>query len=539
MERSLRVLDGVVAIFDAVAGMESQSETVWRRANRYGVPRICFINKMDRIGANFSRSVGMVRDRLKAKPVYLQTPIGSEDKFDDIVDLINDRSIRFEKESRELQIACGRVPEGLKDLYGEKHFELLDIVAEENEELMEKYLGDHELTIGKINSCIRKDTICQSIIPVLCGTALRNIGVQPLLDAVMNYLSFPLDIDQVVGHNPDESEEEIACPSSDKKPLAGLVFKLASDSFVGRLAFFRIYSGVIETDFTLYNASTGKKERLGRLLCMHVNRREDIRSAGADDIVALVDMKLASIGDTICDEKRPVVLESLDIPESVVEAAIGPKAKADRDVLSTTLNKLTKENPSFHMKNNEETGQTLIASMGGLHLDIIVDHLVREFNVDANTGKPRVAYRETITEPSKSDLKYAKQSGDRSRYGHYVIGVEPNPEKGYEFVNVITDGVIPKEHIPSIDKSTQDAPKSGVLADFPVMGMKITLVFGSYHGVDSSEQAFYVASSTAIKDVMNKTIPTPLEPCMDVKVVTPDDYLNDVVDDLSGRRDRM
>ena len=452
VERSLRVLDGAVAVFDAVAGVEPQSETVWRQANRYGVPRICFINKMDRIGANFFRSVDMIRDRLKAKPVCLQIPIGSEDKFDGVVDLINGRSVRFEKESKGLQITYGEVPEDLKDLYEEKRLELLDTVAEEDEELMEKYLEGHELTVEEINSCIRKGTIRQSIVPVLCGTAFRNIGVQPLLDAVVNYLPSPLDIDQMVGHNPDKPEEEIVCPSSDKEPLAGLVFKLASDPFVGHLAFFRIYSGVIEAGSTLYNANTGKKERLGRLLRMHANKREDIKSAGAGDIVALVGMKLASTGDTICDEKRPVVLESLDIPEPVIEVAIEPKTKTDRDALSAALNKLAKEDPSFRVKGNEETGQTIIAGMGELHLDIIVDRLVREFNVNANVGKPQVAYRETITKPSKSDLKYAKQSGGRGQYGHCVIEVEPNPEKGYEFVNAITGGVIPKEYIPSIDK---------------------------------------------------------------------------------------
>ena len=429
VERSLRVLDGAVAVFDAVAGVEPQSETVWRQANRYGVPRICFINKMDRIGANFFRSVDMIRDRLKAKPVCLQIPIGAEDKFEGVVDLINGRAVRFDKESKGLQIIYGEIPEDLKDLYEEKRLELLDSVAEEDEELMEKYLEGHELTVEEINSCIRKGTIRQSIVPVLCGTAFRNIGVQPLLDAVVNYLPSPLDIAQMVGHNPENPEEEIVCSSSDKEPLAGLVFKLASDPFVGHLAFFRIYSGVIEAGTTLYNANNGKKERLGRLLRMHANKREDIKSAGAGDIVALVGMKLASTGDTICDEKRPVVLESLDIPEPVIEVAIEPKTKTDRDALSAALNKLAKEDPSFRVKGNEETGQTLIAGMGELHLDIIVDRLVREFNVNANVGKPQVAYRETITKPSKSDLKYAKQSGGRGQYGHCVIEVEPTRKR--------------------------------------------------------------------------------------------------------------
>ena len=538
VERSLRVLDGAVAVFDAVAGVEPQSETVWRQANRYGVPRICFINKMDRIGADFFRSVQMIHDRLKAKPICLQIPIGSEDKFEGVVDLIHGRAVRFDKESKGLTMTYGPVPEELQDLYEEKRFEMMEAVAEEDEELLNKYLEGGELTVDEINSCIRKATIRQSVVPVLCGTAFRNIGVQPLLDAVVNYLPSPLDIPQMVAHNPD-TNEEVVCHSSDKEPLAGLVFKLASDPFVGHLAFFRIYSGVIEAGTTLYNANTGKKERLGRLLRMHANKREDIKSAGAGDIVALVGMKLASTGDTICDEKRPVVLESLDIPEPVIEVAIEPKTKTDRDALSAALNKLAKEDPSFRVKGNEETGQTLIAGMGELHLEIIVDRLTREFNVNANVGKPQVAYRETITKPSKSDLKYAKQSGGRGQYGHCVIEIEPNSGKGYEFVNSITGGVIPKEYIPSIDKGIQDALKSGVLAGFPVVDVKVNLVFGSYHEVDSSEQAFYVAGSMAIKDAMHKATPALLEPYMDVEVVTPDDYLGDVMGDLNGRRGRV
>ena len=404
---------------------------------------------------------------------------------------------------------------------------------------MEKYLEGHELTVEEINSCIRKGTIRQSIVPVLCGTAFRNIGVQPLLDAVVNYLPSPLDIDQMVGHNPDKPEEEIVCPSSDKEPLAGLVFKLASDPFVGHLAFFRIYSGVIEAGSTLYNANTGKKERLGRLLRMHANKREDIKSAGAGDIVALVGMKLASTGDTICDEKRPVVLESLDIPEPVIEVAIEPKTKTDRDALSAALNKLAKEDPSFRVKGNEETGQTLIAGMGELHLDIIVDRLVREFNVNANVGKPQVAYRETITKPSKSDLKYAKQSGGRGQYGHCVIEVEPNPEKGYEFVNAITGGVIPKEYIPAVGEGIEEAMKSGILGGFPVVGVHANVYDGSYHEVDSSEMAFHIAGSLAFKDAMKQGAPVLLEPIMKVEVTMPEEYMGDIIGDLNSRRGRI
>ena len=540
VERSLRVLDGAVAVFDAVAGVEPQSETVWRQANRYGVPRICFINKMDRIGANFFRSVDMIRDRLKAKPVCLQIPIGSEDKFDGVVDLINGRSVRFEKESKGLQITYGEVPEDLKDLYEEKRLELLDTVAEEDEELMEKYLEGHELTVEEINSCIRKGTIRQSIGPVLCGTAFRNIGVQPLLDAVVNYLPSPLDIDQMVGHNPDKPEEEIVCPSSDKEPLAGLVFKLASDPFVGHLAFFRIYSGVIEAGSTLYNANTGKKERLGRLLRMHANKREDIKSAGAGDIVALVGMKLASTGDTICDEKRPVVLESLDIPEPVIEVAIEPKTKTDRDALSAALNKLAKEDPSFRVKGNEETGQTLIAGMGELHLDIIVDRLVREFNVNANVGKPQVAYRETITKPSKSDLKYAKQSGGRGQYGHVVIDVKPNERgKGLTIENKIVGGAIPKEYMNAVYAGLNEAMTTGVVAGYPVVDVHVEVVDGSYHEVDSNENAFKMAAIFAMKDAFKKAKPIMLEPIMSVEASTPTDYQGDIMGDLNRRRGQI
>lgn len=538
VERSLRVLDGAVAVFDAVAGVEPQSETVWRQANRYGVPRVCFVNKMDRIGANFFRCVDMIRDRLKAKPICLQIPIGAEDKLEGVVDLIHGHAIRFDKETKGLEVETGPIPEDLQDLYEEKRLEMMEAVAEEDEELLSKYLDGNELSVDEINSCIRKATIQQRIVPVLCGSAFRNMGVQPLLDAVVNYLPSPADIPQMIGHNPDDNSE-ISCTCSDKEPLAGLVFKLASDPFIGHLSFFRIYSGIVEAGTTVLNANNGKKERLGRLLRMHANKREDIKWAGAGDIIALVGLKQASTGDTLCDEKRPVVLESLDIPDPVIEVAIEPKTKTDRDALSAALNKLAKEDPSFRVKGNEETGQTLIAGMGELHLEIIVDRLVREFSVNANVGKPQVAYRETITKPGKSDMKHAKQSGGRGQYGHCVIEIEPNPGKGYEFINSITGGVIPKEYIPAIDKGIQDALKAGVLAGFPVVDVKVNLVFGSYHEVDSSEQAFYVAGSMAIKDAMHKAGPVLLEPIMDVEDVTPDDYLGDVMGDLNGRRGKV
>ncbi len=539
VERSLRVLDGAVAVFDAVAGVEPQSETVWRQANHYHVPRICFVNKMDRIGANFFRCVDMIHERLKAKPLALQLPIGAEDKFEGVVDLILGKAYKFSKESKGSEIIEEDVPADMQAMFEEKRAAMLDIVAEEDEVLMTKYLDGHELTQDEIISCVRKATINQNIVPVLCGSAFRNMGVQPLLDAVVNYLPSPVDIPPMKGHDPDDEEKIIECPCSDKEPLAGLVFKLFSDPFIGHLSFFRIYSGFIETGMTVLNANTGKKERIGRLLKMHANKREDIKWAGAGDIVAVVGLKQASTGDTLCDEKRPVVLESLEIPEPVIEVAIEPKTKADRDALSAALSKLAKEDPSFRVKGDEETGQTLIAGMGELHLEIIVDRLLREFSVNANVGNPQVAYRETITKPAKTDMKYAKQSGGRGQYGHVVIEIEPNSGNGYEFVNSITGGVIPKEYIPAIDKGIQDALKSGVSAGFPVVDVKVNLVFGSYHEVDSSEQAFYVAGSMAIKDAMAKAGPILLEPIMDVEVVTPDEYLGDVMGDLNGRRGRV
>jgi elongation factor G len=539
VERSLRVLDGAVAVFDAVAGVEPQSETVWRQANRYGVPRICFVNKMDRVGADFNRCVDMIRDRLKAKPVPLQIPFGSEDKFDGVIDLISGKAILFDKASKGVEFRFTDIPSHLKDEYDLRRSELLDAVAEEDETLLDKYLGGESLTEDEIRSCIRKSTIARNIVPVFCGSAFRNIGVQPLLDAVVDFLPSPLDIEQMEGTDPDDGQKQIICRADDDEPLAGLIFKLFSDPYIGHLSFFRIYSGTIESGMTILNTNTGRKERIGRLLHMHANKREEIKWAGAGDIVAVVGLKQVSTGDTLCDEKRPVRLESLDIPEPVIEVAIEPKTKTDRDALSAALGKLAKEDPSFRVKGDEETGQTLIAGMGELHLEIIVDRLTREFNVNANVGKPQVAYRETITKAANVDVKHVKQSGGRGQYGHVVLDVEPNPEKGYEFVNKISGGVIPKEYIAPVDKGVQDALKSGVLAGFPTVDVKVSLVFGSFHDVDSSEQAFYIAGSMAIKEAVSKAGPILLEPIMDVEVVTPDEYVGDVMGDLNGRRGRV
>ena len=538
VERSLRVLDGAVAVFDGVNGVEPQSETVWRQANRYNVPRICFINKMDRIGADFFHSVQTIHDRLKANPVMLQLPIGHEDEFRGVVDLIKGKAIMFDKDSKGSKFWEEEIPADLMDLYEEKRLEMMEAVAEEDEAMMEKYLEEGTLSEEDLRYCIRKATIAQTIVPVLCGTAFRNVGVQPLLDAIVDYLPSPLDIEQMKGTNPNTGEE-VACPADDKAPLAGLVFKLAADPYIGHLSFFRVYSGYVEPGMSVLNSTSGKTERIGRIVRMHANKREEIKWAGAGDIVALVGLKNVSTGDTLCHDDAPVVLESLDIPDPVIQVAIEPKTKADRDALSAALNKLSKEDPSFRVTGDEETGQTLIAGMGELHLEIIVDRLTREFNVNANVGKPQVAYRETITKPSKSDTKYAKQSGGRGQYGHAVIEIEPNPGKGYEFINSITGGVIPKEYIPAIDKGIQDALKSGVLAGYPAVDVKVNLVFGSYHEVDSSEQAFYVTGSMAIKDAMRKASPVLLEPIMSVEVVTPEDYLGDVMGDLNGRRGKV
>ncbi|MDD4730337.1 MAG: elongation factor G [Desulfovibrio sp.] len=539
VERALRVLDGAIAVFDAVAGVEPQSETVWRQADRYKVPRLAFVNKMDRVGANFSRCVDMIKDRLGAKPVPLQIPIGAEDEFEGVVDLIEGKAILFDKpETFGMEFTVTDIPADLQDTFDTLRLELVESIVEEDEALMDKYLGGEELTPDELREGVRKATIALSICPVLCGTAFKNKGVQQLLDAIIEYLPSPLDVAAIKGEHAD-SGEPVACPCDDDKPLAALAFKLMTDPFVGHLTFLRIYSGHIESGQSFVNTRTGKKERIGRLLKMHANKRDEVKEAWAGDIVAAVGLKTVSTGDTLSEPKLPVILESLDIPEPVIEVAIEPKTKADRDVLSESLAKLAKEDPSFRVKTDEETGQTLIAGMGELHLEIIVDRLLREFNVNANVGAPRVAYRETITKEVKVDVKHAKQSGGRGQYGHVVLEVEPNPEGGYVFEDVIKGGVIPKEYIPAIDRGIQDALKNGVMAGYPVVDVKVKLVFGSFHEVDSSEQAFYVAGSMAIKDACRKAAQALLEPIMSVEVVTPEEYLGDVMGDLNGRRGRV
>ncbi|XPV77985.1 MAG: elongation factor G [Desulfovibrio sp.] len=539
VERALRVLDGAVAVFDAVAGVEPQSETVWRQADRYSVPRIAFVNKMDRIGADFFRCVQMMKDRLGAKPVALQIPIGNEDEYTGVVDLVTGKAFVYpENTSMGADYDITDIPADLQEQYEELRTEMLDAIVEEDEALMDKYLGGEELTVEEIKEGIRIATLNLAICPVLNGTAFKNKGVQPLLDAVIDYLPSPVDVKAIVGMDP-HTEEEIECPCDDDKPLSALGFKLMTDPFVGHLTFLRIYSGKIVSGETFMNGATGKKERIGRLLKMHANKREEIKEADAGDIVAAVGLKTMGTGDTLCSLKNAIVLESLDIPEPVIEVAIEPKTKGDRDLLSQSLGKLAKEDPSFRVTSDEETGQTLIAGMGELHLEIIVDRLLREFNVNANVGAPRVAYRETITKPVKVDHKYAKQSGGRGQYGHVVIEVEPNAEAGFEFTDEIKGGVIPKEYIPAVGKGIEKALETGVMAGYPVVDVKVKLVFGSYHEVDSSEQAFYIAGSMAIKEACKKASPQLLEPIMAVEVVTPEDYLGDVMGDLNGRRGRV
>lgn len=538
VERALRVLDGAVAVFDAVAGVEPQSETVWRQADRYSVPRIAFINKMDRTGADFYRCVDMLRDRLGAKAIPLQLPIGNEENFLGVVCLVTGKAYTYHDDTMGKDYSVEEIPADMMDQYESARLEMIEAIAEENEELLDKYLGGDELTAEEINTGIRAATISLKICPVLCGTAFKNKGVQPLLDAVIEYLPSPLDIAPMIGIDPD-TDKEIACPCDDDLPLAALSFKLMTDPFVGHLTFLRVYSGKIVSGDTFINAGNGKKERIGRLLKMHANKREEIKVAYAGDIVAAVGLKSMATGDTLAELKKAVVLESLDIPEPVIEVAIEPKTKADRDLLSAGLAKLAKEDPSFRVHGDEETGQTLIAGMGELHLEIIVDRLLREFNVNANVGAPRVSYRESITKSVESNLKYAKQSGGRGQYGHVVVTIEPNTENEFDFIDQIKGGIIPKEYIPAVGRGIHDAMKNGVIAGFPLVDIKATLTYGSYHDVDSSEQAFYIAGSMALKDAVKRAGPQLLEPIMAVEVVTPDDYLGDVMGDLNGRRGKV
>ncbi len=538
VERSLRVLDGAVAVFCAKGGVEPQSETVWRQADKYNVPRIAFVNKMDIMGADFYRAVEMMKDRLGANAVPIQLPIGKEDTFVGIVDLVN-MNARIYKDDLGKEIEITDIPDEIRDLAEEYREKLLEAIAEQDEELMMKYLEGEELTTEEIISAIRKATINVEIVPVLCGSAYKNKGVQMLLDAVVDYLPSPIDLPAVKGMKPN-SDEEIERKASDDEPFSALAFKIMADPYVGKLAFFRVYSGVLRSGSYVLNSTKGKKERIGRILQMHANKREEITEVYAGDIAAAVGLKSTITGDTLCDENAPIVLESMEFPEPVISVAIEPKTKAGQEKMAIALAKLAEEDPTFRTYTDQETGQTIISGMGELHLEIIVDRLLREFKVEANVGKPQVAYKETITKAVDVEGKFVRQSGGRGQYGHVKIKMEPKERgTGYEFVNQIVGGVIPKEYIPAVDAGIQEAMLNGILGGYPVLDVKVTLYDGSYHEVDSSEMAFKIAGSMAFKEGMKKGNPVLLEPIMKVEVVVPEEYMGDVMGDINSRRGRV
>ena len=534
VERSLRILDGAVAAYCAVGGVEPQSETVWRQADNYGVPRMVYVNKMDIMGANFYHVVQMMKDRLKCNAVPIQLPIGAESDFRGIVDLVTMKAEIYHNEDG-TDYSEEEIPEEMQDLANEYHEKLIESVAELDEDLMEKYFGGEELTIDEIKSTIRKATIDNTMVPVTCGSSYRNKGVQMLLDAIVDYMPAPTDVPAIKGVDP-ETGDEVERPSSDKEPFAALAFKIATDPFVGKLCFFRVYSGTVSAGTTVYNSVKDTNERLGRILQMHANDRKDIDCVYAGDIAAAVGLKNTTTGDTLCDEKAPVILESMEFPDPVIRVAIEPKTKAGQEKMGIALAKLAEEDPTFKAYTDEETGQTIIAGMGELHLEIIVDRLLREFKVEANIGAPQVAYKETIRKEASVDEKYARQSGGKGQYGHVKINIYPNKDKGYEFVNNIVGGAIPKEYIPAVDQGIQGAMLSGVVAGYNVVDVKVELYDGSYHEVDSSEMAFKIAGSMAFKNAMKKADPVLLEPIMKVTVITPEEYLGDVIGDLNSRR---
>ena len=534
VERSLRVLDGSVTVLCAKGGVEPQSETVWRQADNYGVPRMVYVNKMDIMGANFYHVVQMMKDRLKCNAVPIQLPIGAESDFRGIVDLVTMKAEIYHNEDG-TDYSEEEIPEEMQDLANEYHEKLIESVAELDEDLMEKYFGGEELTIDEIKSTIRKATIDNTMVPVTCGSSYRNKGVQMLLDAIVDYMPAPTDVPAIKGVDP-ETGDEVERPSSDKEPFAALAFKIATDPFVGKLCFFRVYSGTVSAGTTVYNSVKDNNERLGRILQMHANDRKDIDCVYAGDIAAAVGLKNTTTGDTLCDEKAPVILESMEFPDPVIRVAIEPKTKAGQEKMGIALAKLAEEDPTFKAYTDEETGQTIIAGMGELHLEIIVDRLLREFKVEANIGAPQVAYKETIRKEASVDEKYARQSGGKGQYGHVKINIYPTKDKGYEFVNNIVGGAIPKEYIPAVDQGIQGAMLSGVVAGYNVVDVKVELYDGSYHEVDSSEMAFKIAGSMAFKNAMKKADPVLLEPIMKVTVITPEEYLGDVIGDLNSRR---
>jgi len=538
VERSLRVLDGSVTVLCAKGGVEPQSETVWRQANKYGVPRMVYVNKMDILGANFYRVVDMIKDRLKANAVPIQLPIGAEDGFRGIIDLINmEADVYYDDLGKDMRVE--EIPADMLEKAQEYRLALMEAVAETDEALMEKYFEEGELTVEEIKTALRKGTIANTIVPVVCGTSYRNKGVQKLLDAVIDYMPSPLDIPAIKGVVPN-TEEETERPASDEAPFSALAFKIATDPFVGKLCFFRVYSGKVEAGSTVYNSTKGKRERFGRILQMHANSRQDIECCYSGDIAAVVGVKYTTTGDTLCDENNPVILESMEFPDPVIRVAIEPKTKAGQEKMGIALAKLAEEDPTFKTYTDEETGQTIIAGMGELHLEIIVDRLLREFKVEANVGKPQVSYKETIRKSADVDMKYARQSGGKGQYGHVKIILEPNePGKDYEFINKVVGGAIPKEYIPAVDAGIRGAMQTGVLAGYNVVDVKVTLYDGSYHEVDSSEMAFKIAGSMAFKEAMRKSDPVLTEPIMKVVCITPDDYMGNVIGDLNSRRGQI
>ena len=537
VQRSLRVLDGSVTVLAAKGGVEPQSETVWRQADEYKVPRMVYVNKMDTMGADFYRCVQMLHDRLHANGVPIQLPVGQEDTFKGIIDLIDMQAdIYYDDMGNDVRVEP--IPEDMQEKAQEYHDKLIEAVAETDEELMMKYLEGEELTKEEIKAALRKATISNEIVPVVCGSSYKNRGVQKLLDAIVDYMPAPTDVEAIKGTNPETGEEEDRI-SSDDQPFAALAFKIMTDPYVGKLCFFRVYSGTLDAGTTVYNSVKDNNERIGRILQMHANNRKDIDTVYAGDIAAAVGLKNTTTGDTLCDEKHPIVLESMNFPEPVIRVAIEPKTKAGSEKMGIALAKLAEEDPTFRTWTDEETGQTIIAGMGELHLEIIVDRLLREFKVEANVGAPQVAYRETIRKEANQETKYARQSGGKGQYGHVKIKVEPNPGKGYEFVNGVVGGAIPKEYIPAVDQGIQGAMKSGVLAGYPVVDVKVTLWDGSYHEVDSSEMAFSIAGSMAFKEAMKKCDPVIMEPIMKVNVIVPDEYMGNVIGDLNSRRGQI
>ena len=534
VERSLRVLDGSVTVFCAKGGVEPQSETVWRQAEEYKVPRMAYVNKMDIMGADFYRVVQMMKDRLKCNAVPIQLPIGSEDTFKGIIDLVEMKAYVYYDDLGK-DIRCEEIPEDMQELAEKYHEELVEHVAEQDDVIMDKYLSGEEIEVNDIKDCIRKSTIGNHMVPVTCGTSYKNKGVQKLLDAIVDYMPAPTDVPAIKGVNPDTEEEEVR-HSSDDEPFSALAFKIATDPFVGKLCFFRVYSGSIEAGSTVYNSVKDNNERMGRIVQMHANDRKDIDRVYAGDIAAAVGLKNTTTGDTLCDEKHPIILESMEFPDPVIRVAIEPKTKAGQEKMGVALAKLAEEDPTFKAYTDEETGQTIIAGMGELHLEIIVDRLLREFKVEANVGKPQVAYKETIRKGADVDTKYARQSGGKGQYGHVKIRISPNPGQGYEFVNAVVGGAIPKEYIPAVDQGIQGAMLAGVLAGYNVVDVKVELYDGSYHEVDSSEMAFKIAGSMAFKEAMRKADPVLMEPIMKVTVITPEEYMGDVIGDLNSRR---